>query len=406
MFGRFLAHIGIGRNELTGRKIGAIYTLGFVYTFVWAFPLYINSSLLERFMSERAVGIVFTLAALASLFFLGKIPALLRRYGHYRITLIFLGVQLMSLLALALLSTLSIPLTTSLVVIAFIALDVSITLVFFGFDILLEQLSTDKTTGAIRGYFLTLTNAATIVAPFAAGLLLTDGDFWKIYGAAGLLIILMLFLVTAQFKSHPNPDYHNISFKTAIRRLTKDKNLYGILRAYFLLFVFYVWMVVYIPIYLHNYIGLSYSVIIGMVIPIALIPFPLFQMFLGQIADKYWGEKELLIVGFLIAGLGVIAFPFITSTQWWVWAIALFITRIGASFIELMSESYFYKHVESRDVSLVSCFRMLRPLSYVFGTMVATACLWILPEFKYLFFVLGFILLWGIYYARDIADTR
>lgn len=406
MFGRFLAHIGIGNNELTGRKIGAIYTLGFVYTFVWALPLYINSSLLERFMSESTVGIVFTLAALASLFFLGKIPRLLRRYGHYRITLTFLGIQLLSLLVLALLSTLSIPITTSLVVIAFITLDVSITLVFFGFDILLEQLSTDKATGAIRGYFLTLTNGATIVAPFVGGLLLTDGDFWKIYLAAGALIVLMFFLVATQFKSHPNPAYHDISFKTALKRLTGNKNLYGILRAYFLLFVFYVWMVVYVPIYLHNYIGLPYAVIIGLIIPIALIPFPLFQMFLGQIADKYWGEKELLIAGFLIAGFGVMAFPFITSTEWWVWAIALFITRIGASFIELMSESYFYKHVEGRDVSLVSCFRMLRPLSYIFGTLVATICIWVLPEFKYLFFVLGLILLWGIYYARTIVDTR
>jgi MFS family permease len=165
-------------------------------------------------------------------------------------------------------------------------------------------------------------------------------------------------------------------------------------------------MVIYIPIYLHNYIGLPYNVIVGMIIPIALIPFPLFEIFLGRIADKYWGEKEILITGFIIAGFGVMLIPFITSTLWWVWAITLFITRIGASFIELMSESYFYKHVDSRDVSLMSAFRMLRPLSYIFGTIVATAALAILPEFRDLFFVLGIFLLAGVHFSSGLVDTK
>jgi MFS family permease len=87
-------------------------------------------------------------------------------------------------------------------------------------------------------------------------------------------------------------------------------------------------MTVYCPIYLHTTIGLSWSEI-GVIITVMLLPFVLIELPLGRLADKKYGEKEIMIIGFLILGLSTMGLAFITSTNVWVWAIALLVTRIG-----------------------------------------------------------------------------
>src|SRR5690606_23149335 len=124
------------------------------------------------------------------------------------------------------------------------------------------------------------------------------------------------------------------------RELKNYPDILRIVRVDFVLRFFYAWMVIYTPLYLHNYIGLEWSSI-GVIFTIMLIPFALFELPLGTLADRVYGEKEILIAGLAIMSISTISLFFITSSAFVVWSVALFLTRVGASAVEIMSETYF-----------------------------------------------------------------
>ena len=107
------------------------------------------------------------------------------------------------------------------------------------------------------------------------------------------------------------------------------------------------------PIYLNQYVGFTWDKI-GIIFTIVLLPYMLFEFPLGKLADRWLGEKEFLIIGFVIMAGATGALTFITSTSIVVWTIALFMTRVGGSFTEIMSETYFFKQIDDGDVNIIS----------------------------------------------------
>ena len=162
-------------------------------------------------------------------------------------------------------------------------------------------------------------------------------------------------------------------------------------------------MVIYTPIYLHKYIGLDWQTI-GLIFTIMLLPFVFFQLPLGILADKKFGEKEILNIAIVILGITTITLSFITTNTVWVWATLLFITRIGASSINIMSETYFFKKVDAKDSDIISFFRMAKPIAYIFGPTLASLTIFLI-DFRYIFLVLGIIMLTGLRYSLTIEDT-
>ena len=136
-----------------------------------------------------------------------------------------------------------------------------------------------------------------------------------------------------------------------------------------------------------------------------LIPFVIFELPLGKIADKLYGEQELLIIGFFIMALFTGSLAFITTKNILLWATLLFVTRTGASFVEIMTESYFFKQVSIRDADEISVFRDTRPLAFIIAPILATM---IIPITKVtgLFLVLAAILLSGIWFTLGIKDSK
>ena len=60
-------------------------------------------------------------------------------------------------------------------------------------------------------------------------------------------------------------------------------------------------MIIYLPIYLHKNIGLAWSQI-SIILIIMLLPY-LSSVKLGKLADSKYGEKELMMIGFVIASI-------------------------------------------------------------------------------------------------------
>ncbi len=375
-----------------------IYILGLLLTFQVSIPGYINSSFMEQFFSEKAIGIFYALGSILAIIALTLAPKILKKIGNYAMILILSLFSFISLLVLAFNQNLSIILPTFLI---YLAIHTAIIL---NMDILLEEQSTDSETGNIRGLYLTLCNLAWVLSPFIVGLLLTNNDYWKVYLLASLSVIPFSILLFFFFKNFKDPVYVNTPFWKTLKKLRSQKNIYKIFAIRTLLSFFYSWMVIYTPIYLHKYIGLDWKSI-GIIFTIMLLPFILFQIPLGKIADKKYGEKEILNIGILILALTTTSLSFITTNTIWIWVTLLFITRVGASSVAIMTESYFFKKVDEADSDIISFFRMSGPIAYIFGPILASLTIFLI-DFRFIFLVLGIIMLSGLRYSLTITDTK
>ena len=159
------------------------------------------------------------------------------------------------------------------------------------------------------------------------------------------------------------------------------------------------------PLYLYRHIGFDWGTI-GIIFAIMLLPFVLFELPLGRIADKKLGEKEILITGLCIIALSTASIPLIDTPHVLLWTALLFLTRTGASFVEIASESYFFKEVGPENSDIISFFRNTFPLSYIISPLLAISILLLVPSFKYLFTILGAVMLLGFFITLRLKDVK
>lgn len=377
-----------------------VYLASFFYSFHYALPIYIESSFISGFLStEKAVGLLFSIAALFSAIFTFLFPRVLRRFGNYKATLTAMGLEIIALLALAFFTT------PAIVIPIFILHQTLASVIFLNFDSFVEAFSADEATGGIRGIFMTVLNIAFVVAPFLAGLMLTDHDFWKIYLAGALFMAFGFIIIAKNFRNYIDPAYVIPSFKETLRVVSENHNIHSIIYAHFLLALFYSWMVIYVPLYLNQHVGIPMSQILSIITPIALLPFVLFEVILGKIADRKLGEKEILTTGFIIMAISTIGISYVGTASILFWAILLFITRTGASMVEVTTESYFFKQVNAGDAHLITFMRTMRAFAGILGPLLGYVLLFFI-SFQNLFLVLGIILLTALPYSLTIKDTK
>lgn len=377
-----------------------VYLVSFLYSFHYALPLYIDSSFIGRFLpTEQAVGIIFALSAIITTSITFLFPRIICRMGNYRATLLTMGMDVLALIGLAFITN---PL---IVVPLFVVYLVLTSVIYLHLDIFVETFSENTRTGGIRGIFLTVLNTAVAIAPFIAGLMLTDHDFWKIYLAAGATMLLGFLIIAKNFRGYPTPLCPILTPKQTWQFINKNRDLRSTIVMHFLLALFYSWMVIYVPLYLNTHVGIPMSTILGFIIPIALIPFILFEVVLGKLADTTFGEKEILTAGFILMVLSTGALSFISTKSAAVWAAALFMTRVGASAVEVMTETYFYKLVGPKDIHIISFMRTIRAAAYIVGPLVGSLVLAFF-EPRFLFLALAIILLAAIPHSLSIKDTR
>ena len=388
-------------NQITQKSLLTLISLGsLLYSFSYALPLYINSSFLHKFIdAEKAIGLIFTAGAILSIIGIIALPGMLRRFGNYRTTLSIIGFQVLAFVALG---TLNNPV---LVISAFILSQTLLNIIYLNLNAFLEACSSDASTGGTRGIFLTVINGAIIIAPFLGGLILTNGNFEKIYLAAAAFMAAVFFVLYKNFRTFTDPIYETFSLPTTFKIVWGNHNLHAIIVVQFLLNFFYTWMIIYTPLYLHQNMGIPMEKILTFIIPIALIPFVAFQIILGKIADNKLGEKEILITSLLVmvAATGLLAF--ITTSSILVWTLALFATRVGASAVEIMSESYFYKQIEPSDVHIITFMYIMRTSAYIIGPLLGSLVLAFI-DYRFLFLILGTIMLIGIPFALHFKDSK
>jgi MFS family permease len=135
-----------------------------------------------------------------------------------------------------------------------------------------------------------------------------------------------------------------------------------------------------------------------------LLPFVFIQYPLGILADKYFGEKEMLVFSLLIMGITTAYLPFIESKTIAVWALALFATRFGSASADILRDSYFYKRVGKNDIDIIAFFRTARPLANI-AAAAFTGILLVFFPLNIVFFLIVAILFVSLLSAVTLVDN-
>ena len=359
---------------------------------------YINTNFLNQFFDFKYVGLIYIIASIATIFIVLGLRDKLRKFGNYKI---FTWVLLFEALVLI---TLILSQSAFVAVISIIGLFITYTITFICLDIFLEKYTFNNDTGKIRGYYLTSINSALIVGPFISSILLINENFKNVYVFMLFLLLPILFLSRELFKNFEDEPYDQIKIITGFKKLKKDQDIYSTVMSSFILQFFYAWMIIYFPIYLVQEIGFSLSEV-TLIMSIALIPFVLIQSTAGKLADKKYGEKEMLVIGFIVLSLFTGLISFINIPNISIWIAVLFMTRVGASMIEIMTETHIFKRIDGGDINTISVFRILNPTALIAGSFVGSLFLHIV-SFNMLFLILSGITLYGLRYAFAIVDTK
>ncbi|MBP6060778.1 MAG: MFS transporter [Candidatus Pacebacteria bacterium] len=376
-----------------------VYLAGFIFSIPIAMMSYINSSFLSTFVDEKFVGMVYLLGSVAAIAALLIAPVILRKMGGYKFIILLILLDSLTILAFATTKSLAV------VVLAFIFGFALNNTIIFSLDEFLKILSKNSSMGGTRGIYLTLTNLAWILSQILFIIIGSEGKFsFRLIYFISFFLMLVFFVLSALALRHiPDPNYDKKRIWKSIKEFIKNKNL---MRAYgmnLLLHVFYATMVIYTPIYLSAHIGLEWKAI-GIIFAIMLLPFSILPISAGKYSDKI-GERRMLMFGFFIISFSTLSLFLIHSKEIWIWATLLFITRIGAAMIEVMSDVYFFKHIKAENDEFVGVYRNAIPMSFIVGPLVASVTFYFVPAFNFIYLVLGAIMLWGVYLSSTISKN-
>jgi len=379
------------------RRFLLIFLASIFLSLHYASTLFVNSSFLGKFFSPSGISFFFILGAVASIILFIKVPVLLNRWSKRGLFLTFLTLEAISMTGLALATT---GISAGFFFIIYFA---SLPILYYLLDIFLEDISLNEKTGEIRGLYLTFMNASIALGPlFVAGLVLQD-NFTAVYLLAlallGPIYIAFLFFPSLGQSKKKHEHFSKIHF----HQWLKNINIRRVTLVRFVLNFFYALMTIFTPIYLRSVLGFEWSEI-GIIFTIMLLPFVIFEWPMGELGDRYFGEKEIMTLGLFIMGTALLLMPFLDK-NFTLWASVLFLSRIGASWVEISTESYFFKKVESNDTGLISIFRLTSPVSTVFGAFLGGLIIYLLP-FNLIFFFIAFAVLLGMKESLFIHDTR
>ena len=386
-------------SEIKKKLLVVGFSISMLYALYFAMPLYLNSSVLSIYFSSSNVSIIFAVSALVALITSLSLAKFIRKlHSHtFAICVIFVGFF----------ATLGLGYFENIYLIPVLfALHFSTSILLLNIiNLFIEEFTERDNEGSTRGIFLTMINAGILISPLIAGQILSAYGYKWVYIASALMLIPVAYLIRHYYANIPDPIYKNVNMSMALDQVRRNKNLYGIMLATFLLESFFTMMAIYAPLYLMMNTTITLAQYIGIIIPFALIPFVLLPYELGYLADKKFGEKEMLITGLVIIIACSLLFPFLMTSSIFYLSIFLFISRIGAAMVETMSHTYFYKKVKVERVSVITLFNNVRTLAYIITPIVGGLIIALAGNMMYVFVVYAIISSLILVKVSKIKDT-
>ncbi len=379
-----------------------LFVANFFFSIFSTLLVYLLLPYLSTLIPETSTGIVIAFGGLAALLVFPFLPRLVARYGAQELTLVFAIAEMIALFALA-----TAP-GVAVVGILCIALTVALEpFIAYELDLLLEATGAEEgSAGRVRSLFLTAWNIGVFTAPLIIGALLdSTNDYGRGFFAAAIVLIpfVVLFAVRNLPKGAAPKTAH---LRDTLVCISHDRDLSAVTICHQILWLFYVWAPFYVPVYLHTELGMPWSSL-GWMFSVMLIPYVLLEYPAGWVADRFIGDKEMMFVGFLIAGGALAAISLISaSTPLFIILIILLASRAGAALIESTTEGHFFRRVSAQDINSMSIFRASWPLSYVVAPIIASIILSVSSYHVFFLLAGGFIALAGAGTTLLIKDFR
>ncbi len=362
-----------------------------------SFVLYLESDYFKTVTRSENITHFFIVAHALALVFILNWHKVVRFAGRVRSFIAITSLKAFILLLLAILPPGS---ESAWIFVIYITLAISS---WVSLDILIETCSRDDRTGEIRGSQLTLENAGRLISPLFAGFLVSIYGFQFVFGIAFLIIFAIDIIALTKLKKIEDEPVKKEGILSIILKVSERKNVLRIFYIAFLLDVFYALMIIYTPLLLLD-IGFSWTQI-GQIFTIMLIPFVFIQYPAGLIADEKIEEREMIPFALLVMSFFTLLVFLFKSESFWLWAGILFATRVGASLIEILRDSYFYKRIDQHDIDVIEFFRSVRPMAYILSLLVAAPIVYYLG-IAYVFPLLAAIVLTGIPVSLRLASSR
>lgn len=378
-------------------RFALIFLTSFLLSVAYGSTIYINSSFLGKFFEDEFISIFYLIAALINIGFFFLTPKLIKKFRKETLLVFFLFITGLGTLGMALANS-AIEAAISFVVVSGVLF-----LGYYFLDIALEELSSNQHTGAIRGLYWTFLNGGIALGPLIVSLLATQ-SLNRVYATSSfILLVAVICALFHQSKPHQavHHRYHQ-SLSLPFKAWWKKRNIRAATLARLVLEMFFSMMTIYTPIYLHTVLGMPWSEL-GIIFTIMLIPFVVLEWPAGEAADRLWGEKEMMSVGFLLMGCATLLMPFLDAT-FSTWLLVLLISRVGASLVEITTESYFFKKISPDDTGIIGIFRIARPVSFVMGSIIGLGVLNFF-SMEAVFFVVAVVIFFGMKEALHLRDT-
>lgn len=386
-------------RPLFSRALNNVYVANAFFSIHTYLLLYINSPFLTKIVSEKMLGTLYSVGALANMILMIRAPHMVARLGIRKFALFVLAADALGIVGMI---TSTHPLWVGA---SFVLHQATVLLMVYTLDLFLERATQNEIyTGRIRSIFLTISNILLVASPLIAGIIVTHSQsFVPVYFASLMFVIPLFFIISLDLPKNGVGSKH-VRVWESLTRVWNTANIRGVTLIRLVLECFYAWMVIYMAVYLSNYIGFGWEQI-GVLFAIMLLPFVVFELPLGTISDAHANEKEIIIIGFGIIAVSTAFIPLLRSPEFLKWAALLFTTRVGASFVEIGTESYFFKHVNARDSGVVSIFRLMRPLAYILAPLVALI-IFSGVSLQNSFFVLAVVVVLGLVPALLIKENK
>jgi len=363
-----------------------VYFLVFFLALSAAFPAYIRSSFLEEFVKAENIGFFFMAGAGLALLLMNLVPLIIKRFTNFAFSLSVLIVEIGSIFIL---------ISTQSKIVAFISFMVVYActcLLTTSLDIFLERYTSNKNTGKVRSIYFTMLDLGWVISPIIVGYIVGSDNYRLVYKITTFFLMAMFIIIFTNkktlFTRKVQYDHHH-SINT-LKSILKNCRLKDIFFLSFVLEIFFSVVTIYMPIYLSQNLGYSWTVI-GAMFTFMLLPFVLFQIPAGIFADRRQGERKMIFFGFLILSVSALLFFFTGQANPIIWALILFLSRSGAALVQSMRESYFFKCVDVEDIDYINFFRNLKPLGFLFGSLIGIIVLTFL-SIEYIFIILSLIL--------------
>ena len=379
------------------RKSSLVSLLSFALAFVDALILYTISSFIETTLGTQYIGVAYFIAFGIHLFLLLTLQGAIRRIGKIRYLVLCLG---LAAAAVGILPSVSDGFKGVALVIAFLAFSNT---AWVALDVILESYSKDQLSGRIRGLHLTIVSIGFLLTPYLATRILDAHGYSAVFLIVFIGYAAILLMATMLFRFDNHTEQPKIRLWSALKEVSGNTDLRSIFIVSLALEFFYTIMVIYMPIHLQN-LGFEWTEI-GIIFTIMLLPFVFLQYPIGLLADKRYGEKELLALCILITTAAMVGVATYSEKHLLAWGAILFMTRVGIAGIEVLRDSYFYKQIDGNDIHIIAFFRTARPVASMAGAVIAVIALSFF-QLPALFIAVIVGLFFALFHVFRLEDTE